>query len=124
MKKILLTITVLFVTLLTMAQAPNLLNFQGVARNAVGNVIPNQAIGVRLSILSGGPAGTVVYQECRSVFTNAFGLFVVVMGSPGTLCQTGTIAGVNWSASTALRWTSSFCSERTRKRDRRYRTRL
>jgi len=97
MKKILLTITVLFVTLLTMAQAPNLMNFQGVARNAVGNVIPNQLIGVRLSILSGGAAGTLVYQESRNVFTNAFGLFTIVMGSPGTLTQVGTIAGVNWS---------------------------
>ena len=36
MKKILLTITILFVTLLTMAQSPNLFNYQGVARNAVG----------------------------------------------------------------------------------------
>ena len=97
MKKILLTITVLFVTLLTMAQSPNLMNFQGVARNAVGNVIPNQLIGVRLSILSGGPAGSLVYQESRNVFTNAFGLFTIVMGSPGTLTQVGTIAGVNWS---------------------------
>ncbi len=97
MKKILLTITVLFVTLLTMAQSPNLMNFQGVARNAVGNVIPNQLIGVRLSILSGGAAGTLVYQESRNVFTNAFGLFNIVMGSPGTLTQFGSIAGVNWS---------------------------
>ena len=53
MKKILLTITGFVVTLLTMAQSPNMLNFQGVARNAVGNVLPNQIISVQLSILSG-----------------------------------------------------------------------
>lgn len=97
MKKLLLTITVVFVTLLGMAQAPNLFNYQGVARNAVGNVIPNQLIGLRLSIVSGSPTGPVVYQETRNVFTNAFGLFNVVVGSPGFLSQTGTIAGVNWA---------------------------
>lgn len=97
MKKILLTITISFVALLTMAQSPNLMNFQGVARNSVGNVIPNQLVGLRLSILTGSATGPIVYQEQRNVFTNAFGLFNVVLGSPGTLSQTGTIAGVNWS---------------------------
>ena len=97
MKKILLTITGIFVTLLTMAQSPNLMNFQGVARNSVGNVIPNQQVTLRLSILTGTATGSVVYSETRNVITNAFGLFNVVLGSPGTLLQTGTIAGVNWS---------------------------
>ena len=98
MKKILLTITLITVTLLGMAQSPFLMNYQGVARNAVGNVIPNQLIGLRLSILTGGPAGAVVYSETRTVFTNAFGLFNVKMGDPlGITAQTGTIQGVNWS---------------------------
>jgi len=97
MKKFLLTITTAFVALFTMAQSPNLMNYQGVARNAVGNVIPNQQIALRLSILSGSANGSVVYSETRTVFTNAFGLFNVVVGSPGTLAQTGTIAGINWT---------------------------
>ena len=97
MKKFLLTITTAFVALFTMAQSPNLMNYQGVARNAVGNVIPNQQIALRLSILSGSASGSVVYSETRTVFTNAFGLFNVVVGSPGTLAQTGTIAGINWT---------------------------
>ena len=97
MKKFLLTITTAFVALFTMAQSPNLMNYQGVARNAVGNVIPNQQIALRLSILSGSASGSVVYSETRTVFTNAFGLFNVVLGSPGTLAQVGTVAGINWS---------------------------
>ncbi len=97
MKKILLTITSIFVALLTMAQSPNLMNFQGVARNSVGNVIPNQLVGLRLSILTGSAAGPIVYQESRTVVTNAFGLFNVVLGGPGAVNVTGTIAGVNWS---------------------------
>lgn len=99
MKKILLTITLITVTLLGMAQSPFLMNYQGVARNAVGNVIPNQSIGLRLSILNGTPSGAVVYQETRTLFTNAFGLFNVKVGDPlGILAQTGTIAGINWTA--------------------------
>ena len=98
MKKILLTITAFLVTLLAVAQSPNLLNYQGVARNSVGNVLPSQPIGLRLSILSGGPTGTPVYTETRNVTTNAFGLFNVQVGSPGAITSTGTIAGINWTA--------------------------
>ncbi|MBK7306679.1 MAG: hypothetical protein IPI88_06305 [Chitinophagaceae bacterium] len=98
MKKILLTITAFVVTLLAVAQSPNLLNYQGVARNTVGNVLPSQPIGLRLSILAGGPTGTPVYTETRNVTTNAFGLFNVQVGSPGAITTTGTIAGINWTA--------------------------
>ncbi len=98
MKKILLTITGFIVTLLAVAQSPNLMNYQGVARNSVGNVLPNQPIGLRLSILNGSPTGPVVYQETRNVTTNAFGLFNVVVGNPGAITTIGTIAGINWTA--------------------------
>ncbi len=98
MKKILLTITTFLVTLLAVAQSPNLLNYQGVARNTVGNVLPSQPIGLRLSILSGGPTGPAVYTETRNVTTNAFGLFNVQVGSPGAITTIGTIAGINWTA--------------------------
>ncbi len=98
MKQILLTITAFLVTLLAVAQSPNLLNYQGVARNTVGNVLPSQPIGLRLSILAGGPTGTPVYTETRNVTTNAFGLFNVQVGSPGAITTTGTIAGINWTA--------------------------
>ncbi len=81
--------------LLGFAQAPNLMNYQGVARNAVGNVLANQSIGLKLSILN-SVGGTVVYSETRTLLTNAFGLFNVVVGGPGATSTTGTIAGVNW----------------------------
>ena len=97
MKKILLTITAFLAMLLTFAQAPNLLNYQGVARNAVGNVLPNQSISLRLSILNTTATGTAVYSETRTVVTNAFGLFNVQVGGPGATSVTGTIAGVNWT---------------------------
>jgi trimeric autotransporter adhesin len=97
MKKIFLTITAVAAALFTFAQAPNLLNYQGVARNATGNVIPNQSVSLRLSILNTTATGPVVYSETRTVVTNAFGLFNVQVGGPGASNVVGTIAGVNWS---------------------------
>ncbi|MBP6431056.1 MAG: hypothetical protein KA319_04760 [Ferruginibacter sp.] len=97
MKKILITIVSFLVTLLTFAQSPNLMNYQGVARNAVGNVLPNQNVALRLTIRDGSATGASVYSETRNVTTNAFGLFNVVVGSPGAVTTSGTIAGINWT---------------------------
>jgi hypothetical protein len=78
------------------AQAPNLLNYQGVARNAVGNPLPNQSMKLRLSVHDLLPSGAVVYSEIRAITTNLGGLFSVQIGSAGASSSTGTIAGVNW----------------------------
>ena len=78
------------------AQAPNLLNYQGVARNAVGNPLPNQSMKLRLSVHDLLPSGAVVYSEIRSITTNLGGLFSVQIGSAGASSSTGTLGGVNW----------------------------
>lgn len=76
--------------------SPGIFNYQGVARNSVGNVLVNKTITLRLTIHDGTAVGPTVYQESRSTITNPFGLFNVQVGSGGTITQTGTIAGVNW----------------------------
>ncbi len=93
--------TLLFLALLALsftgfAQAPNLLNYQGVARNSVGNPLPNQTMKLRLSIHNLLPSGAVVYSEIRQITTNLGGLFSVQIGSAGASNTTGTTAGVNW----------------------------
>jgi len=98
MKKILLTMTGFVVALLSIAQSPTLMNYQGVARNAAGNVLPNQPVGLKLSIVTGSPTGATVYSETRNVTTNAFGLFNIIVGSPGAITTTGSIAAINWTA--------------------------
>ncbi len=75
------------------AQAPQLMNYQAVARDGSGNIIPNQAIGLRLSIQDGG--GTPLYIETQTTSTNQFGLFTVEVGA-GTPVS-GTFPGINWS---------------------------
>ncbi len=78
------------------SQAPNLINYQGVARNAAGNPLQNQTIYLRVSIRTGSSQGPVQFSETRSIKTNAWGLFAVQIGSPGYMSATGTLAGVNW----------------------------
>ena len=96
MKKILFLFLSLVIARMTIGQAPAQINYQGVARNAVGNALVNQSIALRLTIHDGSAAGTAVYRETRSVVTNYFGLFNVAIGSAGATNVTGTVAGVNW----------------------------
>ncbi len=78
-----------------MAQVPQAMNYQAVARNAGGALIANHLVGLRLTILAGSATGTVVYSETQSATTNQFGLFTVSLGT-GTVV-TGTFSSINWS---------------------------
>ena len=80
--------------------SPGIFNYQGVARNSVGNVLVNKTITLRLTIHDGAAAGPTVYQESRTTTTNPFGLFNVQVGSAGASSVTGTIAGVTWGVNT------------------------
>jgi len=97
MKKILLPL-LLAVSSFVYGQVPNQINYQAVARNSVGNVLPNRKITVRLSIRDVNATGTALYKETRTVTTNNFGLFNVAIGSPGADNSTGTINGINWGS--------------------------
>src|SRR4030095_11534427 len=96
MKQILL---LLFISIssLVYSQVPNQFNYQAVARNSVGNVLPNKKIVVRLSIREARATGTVLYKEIRTITITNFGLFNIAIGSPGADNTTRTIDGVDWS---------------------------
>ena len=79
-------------------QAPNQINYQGIARNSVGNVLPNKNISVRLSVHDGSSVGSIVYRELRNIKTSNFGLFSIAIGSPGAASVTGTIGSINWGS--------------------------
>jgi uncharacterized protein (TIGR02145 family) len=94
--KALIILTLIAISFSAYAQAPNLLNYQGVARNSAGNPLPNQKMNLRLSVHNLTAEGTIVYSETRVIITNLGGLFFVQVGSAGTTSATGTIGGVNW----------------------------
>lgn len=88
MKKVLLPLLLnAALTYSVMGQAPAQINYQGVARNSVGNVLPNQNVSLRLTIHESSAAGPVVYQETRALKTNFFGMFTIAIGGSGASAQ-------------------------------------
>jgi len=77
------------------AQVPQAFNYQAVARNEAGNVLPDQAIGIRVSLHEGSESGDVVYSETFAPTTNDFGLFTLAIGT-GTVVS-GNFSTINWS---------------------------
>ena len=74
--------------------APQGINYQAIARNAVGNVYVNQNVSLRITIVegSGGPS---VYSERQTATTNSFGLFTLKIGTGIPL--SGTFGSIDWS---------------------------
>jgi hypothetical protein len=78
-----------------MAQVPQKINYQAVARDASGNVIASKNISIRFSVRENSATGNVVYSESHIVATNPYGVFSAVIGS-GTVIS-GSITGIVWS---------------------------
>lgn len=95
MKKITLALSLLL-SVLTFAQVPEAINYQGIARNSSGVPLLNQALGLRLSVRSGGSNGPVVYQETFTEITNPHGLYTLQIGR-GTP-TTGTFGAIVWNS--------------------------
>lgn len=96
MKKFTLVILFFLAFLLANAQAPQSFNYQAVARDASGNIIANQILAIRISILQGSSSGTLVYQESHNPITNQFGLFSIFVGQG--LVTNGTFSSIIWSS--------------------------
>lgn len=76
------------------SQAPELLNYQAVARDGAGAIIANQNLDVRIGLYAGAGAATLEYQETHSVSTNQYGQFSLKIGD-GTM-SIGPFAVINW----------------------------
>ncbi|MBI5541976.1 MAG: hypothetical protein HY951_18110 [Bacteroidia bacterium] len=78
------------------AQAPNLISYQVVVRNAGNALLANLPVGMQVSILQGSASGTAVYVETQMPTTNINGLATIQIGG-GTLVS-GDFTTINWSA--------------------------
>jgi hypothetical protein len=96
-KKYILMLGMLVLVASAIAQVPQQLNYQGIARNASGEPISTHSITVRLSIIDSAANGLLTYQETKTVATNYVGLFTIVIGAPGGVNVIGTIASINWA---------------------------
>ena len=95
MKKYLLSLTLLLLSLSINAQAPQGFNYQATVRNASGDLILNQNITFRLSILQGSVTGDSRFTEEHSVQTDDLGQIAIVIGE-GTTTQ-GVFSEIDWS---------------------------
>jgi hypothetical protein len=94
MKKIYLIITALFISILTLGQVPQAFKYQAVVRDTTGNVIQDQLVSLKISILKGSVDGEVVYSEMQDVNTNKLGLVNLEIGRG--LVTAGNFSDISW----------------------------
>ncbi len=76
------------------AQPPQSFMYQAVVRDATGNIIASQSVGIRINIHNETAGGTIVYQETFTKITNQFGLANLEIGN-GTP-TTGNFSSIYW----------------------------
>ena len=69
-----LTAIIVFVST-AMAQVPQGINYQAVARNASGSIYPNTHISLSFSLHDGSASGNIIYQENRYHHYQSTGCF-------------------------------------------------
>ncbi|WP_298417591.1 hypothetical protein [uncultured Kordia sp.] len=94
MKKTILFIVTLFITLTTFAQSPELINYQAVVRNTDGDLVTEVNVGMRISILQTSATGTAAYTETHTVTTDTNGLLAIMIGGGST---SDDFSAVDWS---------------------------
>lgn len=93
MKKIILLALCLMMVSLY-AQTPQAIKYQSVVRDGSGNILINQLISMRISILDGSATGTAVYVETHSAVTSNYGLVNLEIGN-GVGVQ-GNFSQIDW----------------------------
>ena len=95
-RTLLFIFSLLLLPVITTAQAPQSFKYQTVVRDISGQILANQEISLRISVLTGGVTGDVKYSERHSVITNSLGLVALNIGE-------GTITAGVW---TDIAWAS------------------
>ena len=93
MKRFITFITVLVLALLTMAQAPQKMNFQALVRDASNELVKNKQVTVTVSVTNA--SSVAVYSETQTVTTNGNGVATMVIGE-GTPTK-GTFSAIDWA---------------------------
>ncbi|MCB0852443.1 MAG: hypothetical protein KDD63_09485, partial [Bacteroidetes bacterium] len=75
-----------------MAQTPQGINYQAVARDNTGSLIANQNIDVRFTILQ---TGNPVFEEVHNIITNDYGLFTLIIGNG--IVTNGDFSAIDWA---------------------------
>ena len=93
MKKIILTVAMAILAMVSFAQIPQAMSYQGVVRDADNKLVADKQVTVSVQILQGADDGTAVYSENHEVTTNANGLMTFELGSK----DAENFAKIDWS---------------------------
>lgn len=90
------TLLLLIFSFCLMAQVPQAISYQAVARDGSGAVMANASINIEFKIHDGAPGGNIVFSEQHlAVSTNQFGLFSLAIGN-GT-AGIGSFGTIDWA---------------------------
>lgn len=97
MKKMFLNLAILLFSAITIVgQSPVGFKYQAVIRDNAGEIIADENIGIKISLLKGSTEGDIIYSETFTPTTNEFGLINIVVGSGST--QEGNFSQIDWSS--------------------------
>lgn len=94
MKKVIFLFVMISSLIQLQAQPPDAFNYQAVARNSGGDLLINQSVTFRISILQTTSSGTIVYQEIHPTLTNGQGLANLQIGLGASTI--GNFSAINW----------------------------
>lgn len=95
MKNCLLFTILLFVISDLFSQAPQGISYQTIVRDNSGEVISNQNVSFRFSVLQGSASGNAVYTETHNLSTNSLGLVNLFIGDGNAII--GTFSAIDWA---------------------------
>lgn len=87
---ILVLLAAFFMVTHVFGQLPSSFTYQSVLRDSSGELIVSQEVTLDVSILQGGPEGSVAFSEMHTTHTNAFGAVNLTVGSVESMDQ------INW----------------------------
>ena len=92
MKKILfiIAINVAFVYA-SLAQDSRGFSFQGIARDASGNIYGSKSIALTIYLENGSTPSSAVYKETQNITTDAYGVFSAIIGKGTAASGTGLV---------------------------------
>jgi len=96
MHKIIFSIVLFMAGIVTFPQTPHAFKYQAAVRRINGDMVVNQAVAFRISILSGSVSGPVSYSERQPATTNSFGLVTLEVGR-GTVLS-GSFINIAWGS--------------------------
>jgi hypothetical protein len=95
MKKLLLTLTIVILSIAIYGEVPAGISYQAVIRDNNNQLVTSQQVGVKISILVGEAMDSVAYSELHTASTNMNGLLTLEIGNGDN--STGVFNNINWS---------------------------